>query len=128
MAASYTKKPVLESLSNSEYCKVFDNTYFEEHLQTAASENVFIFIKRINFALKKPILSTSISETIKNACFYFMIGFPWSFNSFTYNISLARWEANKPISQWEFDLHIYGKLFILQLRRGILSLLTKYVS
>ena len=54
MAASYTKKPVLESLSNSEYCKVFDNTYFEEHLQTAASENVFIFIKRINFTFKKP--------------------------------------------------------------------------
>ena len=128
MAASSRETHVLGPLVNSEYCEIFQSTYFEEHLQTAASENVFIFIKRINFALKKPILSTSISETIKNACFYFMIGFPWSFNSFKYNISLARWEANKPISQWEFDLQIYGKLFILQLRRGILSLLTKYVS
>ena len=44
MAASYTKKPVLESLFNSEYCETFHSTYFEEHLQTAASENVFIKI------------------------------------------------------------------------------------
>ena len=110
MAASYTKIPVLESLFDSEYCEIFQSTYFEEHLQTAASENVFIFIKRINFALKKPILSTSISETIKNACFYFMIGFPWSFNWFTYNISLAWWEANKPISQWEFDYGLFANL------------------
>ena len=27
-----------------EYCKAFQSTYFEEHLQTAASENVFIKI------------------------------------------------------------------------------------
>ena len=56
MAASYTKTPVLESLFNSEYCEIFQSTYFEEHLQTAASENVFIkiFIKRINFTLKNP--------------------------------------------------------------------------
>ena len=49
MAASYTKKPVISELRN------FQSTYFEEHLQTAASENVFlrrIFIKRINFTLK----------------------------------------------------------------------------
>ena len=44
MAASYTKAPVLESLFNSEYCEIFQNTYFEEHLQMAASENVFIKI------------------------------------------------------------------------------------
>ena len=54
MAASYTKTPVLKSLFNSEYCEIFQSTYFEEHLQTAASENVFIFINRINFALKNP--------------------------------------------------------------------------
>ena len=29
---------------NSEYCEIFQNTYFEEHLQTAAFENVFIKI------------------------------------------------------------------------------------
>ena len=33
--------PVLE---NYEYCKIFQRTYFEEHLQTTASENVFIKI------------------------------------------------------------------------------------
>ena len=54
MAASYTKTPVLESLFNSEYCEIFQSTYFEEHLQTATTENVFIFIKRINFTLKTP--------------------------------------------------------------------------
>ena len=38
------KTPVLESLFNSEYCKIFKSTDFEEHLQMAASENVFIKI------------------------------------------------------------------------------------
>ena len=45
MGVSYKKIPVLESLFNSEYCEFFyKSTYFEEHLQTAASENVFIKI------------------------------------------------------------------------------------
>ena len=44
MAASYTKTPVLESLFNSKYCEVFQSIYFEERLQTAAYENVFIKI------------------------------------------------------------------------------------
>ena len=44
MAASYTETPVSESLFISEYCKIFQSTYFEEHLQTAASENEFIKI------------------------------------------------------------------------------------
>ena len=35
---------MLESLFNSEYCKIFKSTYFQEHLQTAASKNVFIKI------------------------------------------------------------------------------------
>ena len=42
VAASYTKTPVLESLFNFEYCEIFQSTYFEEHLRTATSENVFI--------------------------------------------------------------------------------------
>ena len=29
---------------NSEYCEFFQSNHFEEHLQTAASENVFIKI------------------------------------------------------------------------------------
>ena len=32
---------------NSEYCKIFKSTYFEEHLHTAASENVFIKLRKI---------------------------------------------------------------------------------
>ena len=44
MAASYMKIPALESLFNSEYCEILQSTYFEEHLQIAASENVFIKI------------------------------------------------------------------------------------
>ena len=44
VAASYIKTPVLKSLFNSEYCEIFQSTYFEEHLQTAASENVFMKI------------------------------------------------------------------------------------
>ena len=46
MASSYRKTPLLESHFNSEYCKIskeiFKSIYFEEHLRTAASENVFM--------------------------------------------------------------------------------------
>ena len=35
---------MLESLFNSEYYKIFKSTYIEEHLQTVASENMFIKI------------------------------------------------------------------------------------
>ena len=44
MAASYKKAPVLEYLFNSRYYEIFQSTYLEEHLQMAASENVFIKI------------------------------------------------------------------------------------
>ena len=30
----------VESLLNSEYCKIFERSYFEEYLRTALSENV----------------------------------------------------------------------------------------
>ena len=46
MAASYRKTPVLESLFNSEYCEIFKSTYFEEHFQTAASENKLLIKKK----------------------------------------------------------------------------------
>ena len=93
---------MLESLFNSEYCEIFNSTYFGEHLRTAASENVFmrlrknnkLFIRSFRFALKKQFFSTSMSETSENVCFYFMIGFfPMKF-VFTYNISLVWWEIN----------------------------------
>ena len=41
------KTPVSESLCNSEYWEIFNSTYFEEHLRTAASENVFMKLRRI---------------------------------------------------------------------------------
>ena len=41
-----TRTPVSGSLFNFDYCEIFQNTYFEEHVQTAASENVFIKIVR----------------------------------------------------------------------------------
>ena len=47
VAASYRKTPVLESLFNSEYCKIFKSTYFEEHLRTAVSKNVFMKLRKI---------------------------------------------------------------------------------
>ena len=47
MAASYRETRVLESLFHSEYCEIFKSTYFEEHLRTAASENVFMKLRKI---------------------------------------------------------------------------------
>ena len=47
MAASYRKTPALESLFNSENPEIFKSTYFEEHLRTAASENVFMKLRKI---------------------------------------------------------------------------------
>ena len=47
VAASYRKTPLLESLFNSEYCKIFKSTYFEEHLRTASSENMFMKLRKI---------------------------------------------------------------------------------
>ena len=44
MAVSYRKTPVLEFLFNSEYFEIFQSIYFEEDLQTIASENVLIKI------------------------------------------------------------------------------------
>ena len=43
----YTNIPVLKSLFNLEYCKISKSTYFEEHLQEAASENVFMKLRKI---------------------------------------------------------------------------------
>ena len=66
------------SLFNSEYCEIFKSTYFEEHLQTGASENVFMKLSKIKiysrFYIKKRTFS-SILETNEYVCFYFMIGF-----------------------------------------------------
>ena len=79
VATSYRKTPVLEPLFNSKYFEIFKSTYFEEHFQTAASENK-LFIK------KKTVFWTSISETSENVCYYFMIGFSWSLYSFFFGM------------------------------------------
>ena len=52
-----------KSLFNSKYCKIFKSTYFEEHLRTAASENVFMKLRKnkdcswgiFNFILRKEV-------------------------------------------------------------------------
>ena len=41
-----TLTPVSEFLLNFDYYEIFQNNYFEEHVQTAASENVFVKIIR----------------------------------------------------------------------------------
>ena len=46
MTASYRKTLLLESLFDSEYCEILKSTYFEEHLRTAASENVFMKLRK----------------------------------------------------------------------------------
>ena len=45
------EKCVLEFSFNSEYCKNFKSTYFEEHLQTFASENVYETEKHLSLRL-----------------------------------------------------------------------------
>ena len=47
VVASYRRTPVLEFLFNSEYCEIFKSTYFEEHLHTAVSENVFMKLRKV---------------------------------------------------------------------------------
>ena len=47
VGASYRKKPVLEPLFISEYWETFKTTYFEEHLHTTDSENVFMKLRKI---------------------------------------------------------------------------------
>ena len=74
------------------YCKISESTYFEEHLQTAVSENVFLKLRKsiknadhdFNSSLKKQEFSTTISETSENVCLFFD-WFPLEF-LFTYNI------------------------------------------
>ena len=43
----YRKTHMLDSLFNIEYGKIFKSTYFEDHLQMATSENVFMKLRKI---------------------------------------------------------------------------------
>ena len=144
------KTPVLESLFNSEYCEIFKSTYFEEHLRTAASENMFMKLRNI----KKIGFSTSASETSS-----WLVLHNWFLMKFilTYNIYLSKRRSKvqeKNMScdcalnfdQWknfsensEFNYGLFTKLLRIivardfspsssKLSRGILPLLTKFVS
>ena len=52
MSNIHRKTPLLESLFNSNYCEIFKSSYFEEHLRTAASENVFMKLYDITEKIK----------------------------------------------------------------------------
>ena len=41
------KITVLESVFNSEYCETFKSIHFEEHMRTAASENMLMKLRKI---------------------------------------------------------------------------------
>ena len=90
MAASYMIRPVLESLFGSEYCEIFKTSYFEEHLRTTASENVFMKLRKIKiqkefgFYIKKSMSIFNINIR-NNNCFLLHNWFSMMF-VFTYNI------------------------------------------
>ena len=71
----HRKRPVLESLFNkvaslqaytlemptqvfsSETCNYFKSTYFKEHLQTTASDRIYIFIQVVDMPLKNVLVN-----------------------------------------------------------------------
>ena len=140
-----------ESLFNSGYCEIFKSTYFVEHLQTDASENVFMKL------ILPQVSSTWMSET--SLWIVFHDWFPVKF-LFTYNISLNKrrskvqkknmsceralifdqWktfsENYKPMRVWLWLVYkctnnfCRSRLFseFIQTQRVILHLLTKYES
>ena len=68
---------MLESLFNSEYCKIFKAIYFEENLRMDASEDVFMKLRKIisfNFTLKSRFFKHRYQKQFYD--WYFMIGFP----------------------------------------------------
>ena len=56
---------------SSEYCEIFKSTYFEEHLRTAASKNVFIkkivklFIRSFKCTLKNRLFRYQYQKQVK---------------------------------------------------------------
>ena len=67
MTASYRKTRVWECTFNSGYREIFKSTYFGEHLQIAASENVFMKLRNIKICSEEVLIlhqvfSTSVSE------------------------------------------------------------------
>ena len=62
---------MLESHFNSEHCEILKSTYFEEHLRTAASENVLmtLFIRSFNFTLKNTAFQHQYQKQIHGRYF-----------------------------------------------------------
>ena len=59
-----------KAVVNSEY--IFESTYFEEYMRTAASENVHETDKKRSFIRNFYIYILYIKETSENVCFYFL--------------------------------------------------------
>ena len=130
--------------------------YFEEHLQTAASENMFMKLR--NIKVSHQVSSTSISETSLWMVFHHLFSMKFIF---TYKSSLNKrrskvqeknmpceqalnfdqWktfsENYKPIKVWLWPVcKIYRELLLLETflrvysnsKKGILPLLIKYAS
>ena len=86
----------MESLFNSEYFKIFKSTYFEKHLQTAASENLFMKLRKKRLFIRNFYIH--IIETSENVCFYFMketSEFFFFFSVFLFLILKAHWQISK---------------------------------
>ena len=78
-----TEKHLCWSLFNSEYCKIFKSIYFEEHLRTAASENVFMKLRKIKI-YSQGVFSTSTTETSSLLVFrdWFSVKFVSRYNNY----------------------------------------------
>ena len=98
---SYRKTRVLKSLFNSEYCEIFKSIYFEKHLWTAASQNVFMKLRNIKIYLQEVLIlhqkTSFFNISIRDkfmiiswlVSYEVYIRFPMKF-IFTYNISLNK--------------------------------------
>ena len=51
--SQYSQDEQENSCVDSEYCEIFKSTYFGEHLQAAASENVFLKLRKIKIIHKE---------------------------------------------------------------------------
>ena len=137
MAASYRKTRVLESLFNSKYCKNFNSTYFEDYLQMAASGNVFMKLTNIQIyyiSIRNKFM-TGISLLVSHEVYIHITRFlkedqkfkkrndKWKTFSENYKVmrvclqNLPRIIVARDFSPSPFKL-----------KRGILPLLTNYVS
>ena len=84
---------MLESLFNSEYCKIFKSTYFEKHLQTAASENLFMKLRKKRLFIRNFYIH--IIETSENVFISWKKQVKFFFSVFLFLILKAHWQLSK---------------------------------